>query len=273
MSACAMDAVTIQSRLRDAIEKCERGQVARLFYLTPREQKQAERFLRAHGVWDRAWLWGGYPTAERACLFLLPDYLFTMLEGSAEEGFDVAIGALLAEEVAETVCAVRITGSGFRELSHRDYLGSILGLGLERDALGDIAVQDPHEAIVFCPETIAGFLCESLQKVANDTVKCQKTSIDHTFTDGRRYRAIHDTVASPRLDCVVAALTNLSREEAQAAVKTGLVEVDFEPIERLDLLLEPPVTLSVRGYGRFILKAFEGETRKGRLRLHADQLI
>jgi RNA-binding protein YlmH len=51
------------------------------------------------------------------------------------------------------------------------------------------------------------------------------------------------------------------------------VEVEFEPVERVDLTLEPPVTLSVRGYGRFILRSFDGETRKGRLRMRADKLI
>lgn len=71
----------------------------------------------------------------------------------------------------------------------------------------------------------------------------------------------------------MAALTHLSREEAQRAVRTGLVELDFEPEERPDRLLSPPLTLSVRGYGRYVLRAFEGETRRGRLRLRADRLV
>ena len=72
---------------------------------------------------------------------------------------------------------------------------------------------------------------------------------------------------------VVAALTNLSREDAQSAIRGGLVEVDFEPEERVDLSLTPPVTVSVRGFGRYVLCSFDGETRKGRLRLRADQLV
>ena len=60
---------------------------------------------------------------------------------------------------------------------------------------------------------------------------------------------------------------------AQSAVRTGLVEVDFEVEERTDLILVPPATVSVRGYGRFILRSFDGQTRKGRLRLRADRLV
>ena len=158
-------------------------------------------------------------------------------------------------------------------LTHRDFLGSILGLGIERDAIGDVAVQDAHTAVVFCPRTLGIFLKEMLEKVGNDTVKCSDYTPDEHFTDGRHYKHISDTVASERLDCVVAALCNCSRDDAQNAVRSGQVEVDFEPEERVDFMLHAPATVSVRGYGRFILRAFDGETRKGRLRLRADQLI
>ena len=97
--------------------------------------------------------------------------------------------------------------------------------------------------------------------------------MDEEFTDGRNYRPIRDTVASPRLDAVVASLTNLSREQAQNTVRSGLVEVDYEPVERTDLLLTPPAVISVRGHGRFVLRGFDGQNRKGRLRLLADKLI
>lgn len=264
----------LSARIGDALEKCRRGSVALIPFLTPRERKQAERELRLCGALGQAWFYGGYSTAERVCLFLLPDYLLGYLPDETVPT-DATPEALwfLEEDIQAAITAIRITGSGYRTLNHRDYLGSILGLGLERDALGDIAVQNTHEAVVFCPQRIGDFLLTSLSKVASDTVKCKPYVLDEGFTDGRCYRPITDTVASPRLDCVVAALTDLSREDAQNAIRTGLVEVDFEPQERTDFPLSPPVTVSVRGYGRFILRTFDGETRKGRLRIRADQLI
>ncbi len=264
----------LEARLSDAVEKSRRGEVAGLPFLTPRERRAAERYLRMCGAWEAAWFWGGYGGAERACLFLLPDYLLAALEGErVPEDDDAAVLALLEEEVGEAVQAVRIKGSGYRVLAHRDYLGSILALGLERDALGDIAVQNEHEAVVFCPRLMLPFLTENLCRIGSDSVHCTPYVPDGSFTDGRKYRPIRDTVASPRLDCVVAALTNLSRDAAQRAVRSGLVEVDFEPEERVDVILTPPATVSVRGYGRFILRSFDGETRKGRLRMCADQMI
>ncbi|MBO7273765.1 MAG: hypothetical protein J6V22_02800 [Clostridia bacterium] len=261
-----------EARLEDAIRKCNAGSVAHLPFLTMRQRRRAERLLDARGMRENIWFWGGHPTAERACLFLLPDYLVAILPEDADER-ETALPDYLAEELQTAVVALYIQGSGFRNLSHRDYLGAVLGLGIERDALGDIAVQDEHCAILFCPRTLAGFLSGELTKVGSDTVRCRECVIDETFTDGKKYRPISDTVASARLDCVVAALCNLSREAAQSAVRSGLVEVDFEPEERVDTVLEPPITVSVRGHGRFVLRSFDGETKKGRLRLRADQLV
>lgn len=261
-----------EARLEDAIRKCTSGSVAHIPFLTMRERRRAERLLDARGMRGAYWFWGGHKTAERTCLFLLPDYLVAILPEDAAER-EAALFDYLDEELTEAVAVLSIKGSGFRNLSHRDYLGAILGLGIERDAIGDVAVQDEHSAILFCPRTLAGFLMGELTKVGSDTVHCRECQIDETFTDGKKYRPISDTVASPRLDCVVAALCNLSREAAQNAVRGGLVEVDFEPEERVDTVLEPPITVSVRGHGRFILRSFDGETRKGRLRLRADQLV
>lgn len=261
-----------EARLEDAIRKCNAGSVAHLPFLTMRQRRRAERLLDARGMRENVWFWGGHPTAERACLFLLPDYLVAILPEDADER-EAALPDYLADELQDAVVALSMQGSGFRNLSHRDYLGAVLGLGIERDALGDIAVQNEHSAILFCPRTLAGFLSGELTKVGSDTVRCRECQIDESFTDGKKYRPISDTVASARLDCVVAALCNLSREAAQSAVRSGLVEVDFEPEERVDTVLEPPITVSVRGHGRFILRSFDGETKKGRLRLRADQLV
>lgn len=261
----------LEARIEDYLTQADRGAVAISSFLSPGERRRAERYLEQRGERGRAVFWGGYPDAERTCLFLLPDFY-----GNLEDlGLDSAeeLSAFLEGISEDGVSAIRVTGSGYRKLSHRDYLGSLLGLGLERDAVGDIAAQSEQEAVVFCKRRLGVFLIETLEKVASDTVRCRVYEMDENFTDGRRYRPISDTVASPRLDCVVAALTNLSREDAQSAVRGGLVEVDFEREERVDLSLTPPATISVRGYGRYVLRSFDGETKKGRLRLRADQLI
>jgi RNA-binding protein YlmH len=246
---------------------------ARIPFLTPRERKEAEGLLCSLGKQNAAFFFGGYPDAERVCLFLLPDYLLDVLSASPSDCPAEEVLPLLGEDTEEAVCALRVRGSGFRELRHKDYLGSLLALGIERDAFGDIALQNEHEAVIFCTRPMLRFLLLHLERVGSDAVRCSPYTLDESFTDGRKYRPIHDTIASARLDCVVAALTNLSREDAQRAIREGRVEVNFEEETRTDLPLSPPTTLSIRGYGRFRLRSFDGETRKGRLRLFAEQSI
>ena len=263
----------LEARILDAVQKCSRGNLAVIPFLDPRECKLAERALRAAGAWESAWLWGGHPDAERRVLFLLPDYLCACLSDQPTRCQPEEVLGLLLEDAERAVCALCITGSGFRVLSHRDYLGSILALGVERGALGDIAVQNESEAVVFCSATMSSFLRENLTRIASDAVKVRPYVLDSAFTDGKHYEPICDTVASERLDCVVAALCNLSREAAQSLIRSDAVEVDFEPTSRVDLPLPSPSTLSIRGYGRFVLRSYDGETRKGRLRLRADKLV
>lgn len=260
------------ARLEDLARIAGRGETALSPFLTPRECMVTERFFAARGMTDRAILWGGYPGAERCRLYLLPAYALDFPDLLPPEDTDPA-GTLGDERLTGAVTAVKVSGSGFRELSHCDYLGSLLGLGLERDALGDIAVQDTHTAVVFCTAQVAAFLCTTLEKVANDKVRCRLYQPDDGFTDGRRTVPVTDTVASQRLDCVVAALTGKSRDAAREAITSGLVEVDYTPEERPDRSLTPPVLLSVRGTGKFRLLPFEGETKKGRLRLRAEKFV
>lgn len=266
------DASLFDARLEDMAEKAERGEIALSVFLSPAERAAAERFLVRRGLREQAVFWGGYPAAERVRLYLLPDYCREIPGMMPEEGSDPAL-TLDDREVRDAVTAIRISGSGYRTLAHRDWLGSLLGLGLERDAVGDIAVQNAHEAVVFCPAPIRNFLLENLKQAANDPVRCRIYLPDGDFTDGRRTVPVSDTVASARLDCVVASLANLSREAAQERIRSGLVEVDYEPAERVDQPLQPPLTLTVRGVGKFRLLPFGGETRKGRLRLQAEKYV
>ncbi len=269
--------LALYARLGDLEALSERGEVGVTPFLSPREALYAKSYLSPMISEGLACLWGGYAAAERVRAILLPSYLqgcVTCEEGQApartlaEAGFDD-----LAREAERLVIPLLVTGSGYRDLSHRDYLGSVLGLGLERDVLGDILVIDPHSAYLICKGEMIPFLQEHLTHVGSDPVKIKVLPPDTPLAVERRTQPIRDTVASPRLDCVVAALCNLSREKAQVAVRSGLVEVSYEVCQSCDLLLTAPCVLSVRGVGKFSVQAFDGETRKGRLRLVAEKYV
>ena len=281
MSGYAMQDETIRhllSRLDDLCDRGARGEAAVSPYLTPREAKYARIHLSARMRNGTAVLWGGYPEAERVRVFVLPDYTEGLVDPEALSSHPVAALAEagledLADTLREAVRPASVKGSGFRDLTHRDYLGSILGLGLERDAIGDILIPDAHNAILFTDTRVGDFLKTSLEKVATDTVKVGRVPEGTSLAGTRRLQPISDTVASERLDCVVAALCNLSREKAQMTVRSGLCELDYETVEDCSATVVAPAVISVRGYGKFAVHAFDGTTRKGRVRLVAGKYI
>ncbi len=269
------------ARLDDLSRRAAGGVLSASSFLSPREVKYAARQLSSRLSAGTAVLWGGYPSAERRRAILLPDYTEGLVDPAALAADPPAALAAagfsdLADEVREAVCLLSVRGSGYRPLSHRDYLGAILGLGLERDAIGDILVADTDEApaaLILTDRRLSDFLLSDLQKVATDTVRVSRPDPAAVTIPARRTEPVRDTVASERLDCVVAALCNLSREKAQSAIRQGLCELDYEPATDCDRPVAPPATLTVRGYGKFLVEAFDGETRKGRMRLVAGKYV
>ncbi len=254
-----------EARFDDLCERAQGGILALSCFLTPTEQEYIKLYARRSGRESDIFFFGGYPEAERRRLFILPDYL-SDIDQDAREKIDIYFDGLSAY-----VKAMKIEGSGYRSLSHRDILGSVLSLGIERDAVGDIIMLGEHSALLFCTEKIYPYLEASLERVANDKVKLSSASLFELDIPEKRLVPINDTVASPRLDCIVSSLTDLSREKAQAIIKAGLCLVNYLPEERVDAYVEPPAVISVRGYGKFKVIAFGGETKKGRLRLCAGR--
>ena len=143
-------------------------------FLTPQEQMRLSRHLA--GAADEWSFFGGYDEAERRRMFFLPAYLADLQEA------DRAV--CLQEIFDECLIPLEIRGSGYRELSHRDFLGALLHLGVERDRIGDICVLSPDHAILFCDRVMANFFVENLSSVANDAVRLSTVTLPVGFDGG-----------------------------------------------------------------------------------------
>ena len=249
-------------RAEELLDRARGGEITYTPFLTPGEQLRLTRHL---GSAAETVLWGGYGQAERKRMLFLPPYLAELEPDLREE--------CLADTYAECTVAVEVRGSGYRELTHRDFLGALLHLGVERDRLGDICVPEGDRAIFFCDRMLAGFFTEHLDRVANDAVRVQITAVPSSFDGGRKFVSVSDTVASPRADAVVAALANLSRERAQALFREGRIEIDYEVAERIDRIVAEGAVVVIRGCGKFIIRSLSDQTRKGRYRLIADRYV
>lgn len=252
------------ARIDDLCRRAERGVLGVCGFLSPREQHFIERHMRENGVALRCFTWGGYFAAERRRAFILPEFL--------EDSASYAEIAPFCD--SEPIVCLFVAESGYKKLSHRDYLGSVLSLGIDRSVVGDIVLSaEAGGAYIFCDGGIADFIVMELSKVGGDTVKVKRVEIGDDFAPKRAISHISDTVASARVDCVVAALCSLSREKASVAVRSGLVEVEYETEDAPDRVIVPPCVMSVRGYGKFVINSLSEHTRKGRIRLDADKYV
>lgn len=192
-------------------------------------------------------LWGGYEEAERKMVRF----------GSPEE--------LGYEEEYPIVC-VHITpvlAKFADELSHRDFLGALMNLGIERSTLGDIRVGE-KEAYLYCLAGMADYICEHPDKVKHTSVKC---SVVTEMADMPREepRELEIQLPSLRIDVCLAKVYHQSREEILECFRSGRVYVDGRLCENNSRQLKGGETVNLRGQGKFIFTGELRETRKGKL--------
>lgn len=157
-----------------------------------------------------------------------------------------------------------------QELNHRDYLGSLMGLGIRREALGDIFVQDKG-AYLFCLDSIEPFITQNLTQVSRTQVVCGIT--ENPPLPELRFEQRRINAASQRLDAVLGAVWHLSRGSAAELIKSGRVAVDSKICENVSYMLKPEETVSARGFGKFIFRGIDAETRKGRFFMTVDVFV
>ena len=249
------------SRLDDFKECAVSGNVGISAFFSPREELAAIDYLNRSKTPFIAF--GGYADAERKRIYVLPDFIedAESIDSIYDFGFSSEIECL------------KISGSGFETLSHRAVMGSLLGLGVERDVIGDIIMLNENSAVFFCDARLTSFFEENLERVGRDKIKICRIEFNEELLPERKVLKINDTVASARLDCVVAALCSLSRERAKEKILSALVELNYECEERVDREVSVPSVVTVRGVGKFRVLSLSDKTKKGRFRLVAEKLL
>lgn len=153
-------------------------------------------------------------------------------------------------------------------LTHRDFLGALMNLGIERDVLGDLFVEAQKEqgALLFCHENIADYIVEHLERVKHTNVFCKRTEGGATVQSAEPER-ISVTVSSPRADGVISKVYNLSREESRDLFNNGRIFINGIQTGNASCQLKEEDAVTVRGFGKFIYYGQTGVSKKGKDRV------
>ncbi len=152
-----------------------------------------------------------------------------------------------------------------REYTHRDYLGSLMSLGIDRKKFGDIFV-DGMDAYIYADESTADYLLENFVSVGRNSVKCSVSELPESYKKAA-LKEMTIQVASPRADAVIARVYNLSRKDTLPYFTEKKVSVNGHIVENNDKILSAGDSVSVRGFGKFNLWEEGGLSRKGKLNL------
>lgn len=241
-------------RACDKLDLCEKRYAqASTGFLNEREQ---DILLSEFENADRAkvFLKGGYENAERRALIFVPEYLEL--------------------DESEIFGAIHCTYYKDYDLNHRDFLGALMGVGIDREAVGDIIVNNTeHYADIVVKCEMLPFLLSDFKTAGRATLKVREISLEELSKVEIKTQTVTDTVLSPRIDAIVAAGFGLSRENAATLVKSGKVYLNRRNVTDVDKGVADGSLINALGYGKFKVFISGNTSKKGRLFIKIEKYI
>lgn len=242
-------------RVLDQLQRCRSRNIPTgTHFLSPQEQGLAKSLLVQLGEAEGLFA-GGYAEAERRVLLFLPDYLDAQTYKADE---------------AYPICAVRCVYRAEDQPTHRDFLGSLMGLGVRREMVGDILVA-AGGCDVLLKREILPFVLQNYVSAGRTHLKVEKVPLSNLHLPEQKRQEIRDTVAALRLDSVVSSGFRISRSRASELIRAGRVEVNWRLCEKGDHLCSEGDIFTVRGLGKCTLAEVGGLSKKGRITIRMER--
>lgn len=248
------------SKLIDKIKFCEtKNKIQTTDFLDEMEQKLLENFLKSQKITNYFYT-GGFEEAERKILVIYPEKLENIIPNINLNEYINSIRIELPNEM-------------HGEYSHKNYLGGIMKLGISREKIGDILVDDKGADILLMPE-ILKFLITNIPSLTRfSKSEINQISLENLKKIEIKTQSIKITVASMRLDNIVSELAKCSRGKANELLAQERVLLNHEIVEKSSKQVKENDIVTIRGKGRFIIKNIVGNSRKGRLFIEVEKFI
>lgn len=194
----------------------------------------------------------------------LPKSADTTFFGGYPDAVRLMMGAS-ADEDSFPITALEFCYREQDDLRHRDFLGSLMAMGIRRDTLGDI-LTGKGRTVIFVRDDIVPFLLSDVDKIGRVGVKVGYADVDDLPIPDDIEELLF-TLSSLRLDAFVAAAAHLSRDKAARLIKNELVMVDHVTDTEVSSQLKEGMTVTIRKHGKYVLAELRGTSKKGKLRL------
>ncbi len=248
-----MNSISQEQVLLDMVRLCEkRCEPCYSDFLSEDEVLTAQNILKHHAC-ENYFFWGGFRNAKRVMLCVYPD------EYSKPETSNFPL------------CRMNLKYRKNANLTHRDFLGSLMGAGIKRNAVGDIIISE-NSASFFVKKELESYVRSQIEKVGREGVEFCNDIIDLN-TVVQQFKEKSGTVSSLRLDAVISECTGLSRSKTQQIIKSGCAMVNAVTICDCDHRIEDNDKISVRGHGKFIICFDGGMSKKNKYKINIKKYI
>ena len=231
-------------------------------FLTLEQQSMLSGFLREHKS-EGVFLFGGYEDAERKQVLFMPEYT-----GAVDAKSACSYYRAQPDECPVVLLDIKVPAAEKGRLSHRDYLGALMGEGIKREKVGDIIAADDGAQILVARE-LAEYLVQNFRKAGKVSFTAKILPIFELNKSEIRIEKKKFTISSPRIDNIVSAIFGISRNEAKEAVTRGRVFVDSVETAKPDYLLKGGEKIVLRGKGKAVYSGEKGTSRKGKIVIEA----
>jgi len=244
-------------RLLDKLDMAQsRSCPAHTPFLSPEERVPAAALLKACGQ-PRHLFFGGYEGAERTVCVFLPDW-------QEADGLVFGPDAPLA--------ALKVVFPPYSEISHRDVLGALMGLGVTREKIGDILMGDGICDVIVLRDVLP-ILASQWESVGRYKISLFPRALTDLTFSAPKVVVIRDTVATLRLDAVVASGFSLARSKAADLISAGRVMLNHSECDKPDRLVAQGDNFSCRGLGKCVVRAVLGKSKKNRIMLEIERYV
>lgn len=245
----------LMARVQDLMRECEnKYMITHTDFLDLHQRSLAEAVIRDAGF-KRYGFYGGYDDAERVIAVFLPEYI----DAGSPAGY------FRSEPDEDPLTVLRMTHArGGRPLTHRDYLGALMGLSIKREVTGDILVTDDSADVIVLRE-IADFIEMNMTHAGRSSLSIEQVPVAELKIPEQRVKENNASVASLRLDNVLSAAFGISRSSASEAIKSGLVFVDNIEMTKPDSQIEEGAKIVLRHKGKAVLSEVGRTTSKNRI--------
>ena len=244
-----MDEKVFCARVEDTVRQCVNTDKPKfLGFLTESETGKAAEILKSLGA--KYSFFGGFPEAVRVMLCCKPYW---------------------CDEAEFPIVPITATFRSQDALTHRDILGALMGLGIKREAVGDILIEKGR-AVFFVTEEISEFVLNEFTKAGRVGIKL-KVGADSPLPEMSELAFFRETVSSCRLDCIVATIIKCSRNKAAELITEGLVSINSVPCSKVTKTLVAGDKVTVRGKGKFTIVSCDTLSKKGRMILEYSKYM